>query len=164
MQHVTVSEDGDGQRIDNFLLQHLNGVPKTRDYRMLRKGEVRVNKGRAKPTRRLVAGDVVRIPPIFFETAPNRRAPAGLQRSLADAVLFEDRDVLVINKPGGIAVHGGSGIAHGVVEALRQMRPDWAEVSLAHRLDRETSGALVLAKRRAALRRLHPRSGARLGD
>ena len=155
VQHVTVSEDGDGQRIDNFLLQHLNGVPKTRVYRMLRKGEVRVNKGRAKPTRRLVAGDVVRIPPIFFETAPNRRAPAGLQRSLADAVLFEDRDVLVINKPGGIAVHGGSGIAHGVVEALRQMRPDWAEVSLAHRLDRETSGALVLAKRRAALRRLH---------
>lgn len=150
-----MSDDADGQRIDNFLIQHLGGVPKSRVYRMLRKGEVRVNKGRAKPTRRLVSGEVIRIPPIFVDTVTPQRAPQRLEKALIDAVLFEDRDVLVINKPGGLAVHGGSGISHGVVEVLRQMRPDWAEVSLAHRLDRETSGALVLAKRRAALRKLH---------
>lgn len=155
MAHVTVDEDGAGQRIDNFLIAHLKTVPRTRVYRMLRKGEVRVNKGRVKPTHRLAVGDSVRIPPVFVEESNSPKAPRRITDLLAQSVLYEDRDLLVINKPGGVAVHGGSGVSHGVVEALREIRPDWSEVALAHRLDRETSGVLVLAKRRAALRRLH---------
>lgn len=156
VRYVTVSEDSAGQRVDNFLLGHLKGVPKTRLYRMMRKGEVRVNKGRVKPTQRLAVGDTVRIPPVYIEPTDSRgQAPRHIIEALRDSVLFEDRDVLVINKPGGIAVHGGSGVSWGVVEALRTMSETWSEVALAHRLDRETSGVLVLAKRRAALRRLH---------
>lgn len=155
MAHVTVDEDGAGQRIDNFLIAHLKTVPRTRVYRMLRKGEVRVNKGRVKPTHRLAVGDSVRIPPVFVDESKSPKAPRRVTDLLAQSVLYEDRDLLVINKPGGVAVHGGSGVSHGVVEALREIRPEWSEVALAHRLDRETSGVLVLAKRRAALRRLH---------
>ncbi|MEO1420501.1 MAG: RluA family pseudouridine synthase [Pseudomonadota bacterium] len=153
--HVTVDEDGAGQRIDNFLIAHLKTVPRTRVYRMLRKGEVRVNKGRVKPTHRLTVGDSVRIPPVYEEASNSPKAPRRVTDLLSQSVLYEDRDLLVINKPGGVAVHGGSGVSHGVVEALREIRPEWSEVALAHRLDRETSGVLVLAKRRAALRRLH---------
>jgi len=147
--------DAAGQRIDNYLLGLLHGVPKSRVYQMLRKGEVRVNGGRIKPTYRLAAGDSVRIPPVR-ESARAEKPPAGtrdLQR-LADAVIFENDHMLVLNKPSGIAVHGGSGVSFGVIEGLRQMRPG-QPLELAHRLDRETSGCLLVAKGRAALLELH---------
>ena len=152
---VTVGEEASGQRIDNFLAGLLPGVPRGRIYRMLRTGEVRVNRGRVRPTSRVAAGDEVRVPPVSIRAAQPAAVPRSVHAALAGAVVFEDRDVLVINKPGGIAVHGGSGISAGVVEALRGQKPEWAELGLAHRLDRETSGVLVLAKRRSALRTLH---------
>lgn len=155
VRHVTIGEQDDGQRVDNYLARELTGVPRGRIYRMLRKGEVRVNKGRVKPTTRLAAGDTLRIPPVAERSAPPVAAPQAVRDRLAASILFEDKELLVINKPGGMAVHGGSGVASGVVEILREMRPDWSDLALAHRLDRATSGALVLAKRRSALRRLH---------
>ncbi len=155
VRYVNVDEASDGQRIDNFLVRELAGVPKSRIYRMLRKGEVRVNKGRVKPTSRVHDGDSVRIPPVSTRETPNTVVPKKLAQRLLDAVLFEDRELLVINKPGGMAVHGGSGLSFGVIEAMRALRPDWSSLSLVHRLDRETSGVLVMTKRRAALRRLH---------
>lgn len=155
VRFVDVDADSDGQRVDNFLMRELPGVPKGRIYRMMRKGEVRVNKGRVKPTSRVTAGDSVRIPPVVIDEAVEARVPRRLADALEAAILFEDKELLVINKPGGIAVHGGSGLSFGVVEAMRAIKPEWSELSLAHRLDRETSGALVMAKRRSALRRLH---------
>ncbi len=147
---------GDGQRLDNFLLRELKGVPRSRIYRMLRKGEVRVNGGRARPEQRLVAADEVRLPPVRLESAPGRpaRLPDTLQAQLAAAIVHEDERMLVLDKPSGIAVHGGSGLSFGVIEALRIMRPE-ASLELAHRLDRETSGCLIIAKTRPALRTLH---------
>lgn len=155
VRHVRIDERSDGQRIDNYLMRELSGVPKSRIYRMLRKGEVRVNKGRVKPTHRVASGDTVRIPPVVMASSDEIRVPHSLAARLEAAVLFEDKELVVINKPGGIAVHGGSGLSFGVVEAMRTLRPDWTDLALVHRLDRETSGALVLAKRRSALRRLH---------
>lgn len=152
---VTVTKESDGQRVDNFVLRELPGVPKSRIYKMLRKGEVRVNKGRVKPASRLATGDEVRIPPVRISEKSDPLVPQWLKDSLQDAVLYEDKRLVVINKPGGVAVHGGSGLKFGVVEAMRSIQPDWSELSLVHRLDRETSGALVLAKKRAALRELH---------
>jgi len=151
----TVPEALAGQRVDNFLLRHLKGVPRTRIYRLLRRGEVRVNGGRVKPTRRLAAGDRVRIPPV--RTSDNRPSTpsASIARRLEAAILHEDERLLIIDKPSGLAVHGGSGIAYGVVEALRTMRPQCQFLDLAHRLDRDTSGCLVLAKRRSTLRAVH---------
>jgi 23S rRNA pseudouridine955/2504/2580 synthase len=154
VRHLVIDEAG-GQRIDNYLIGLLKGVPKSRVYRMLRKGEVRVNGGRIKPTYRLVDGDKVRIPPVR-EASQTPRPSVGsrdLQR-LADAVIFENDDLLVLNKPSGIAVHGGSGISFGVIEGLRQLRGD-AQLELAHRLDRETSGCLLIAKGRRSLLELH---------
>jgi len=151
-----VSIDGDlaGQRIDNYLRRELPGVPKGRLYRLLRRGEVRVNGGRIRAEYKLQEGDEVRIPPVRINTegAP---PPAKQSAAILDHVLFEDKRLLVINKPTGIAVHGGSGISHGIIELLRHARPDLRDLSLVHRLDRETSGCLVLAKRRSALRALH---------
>ncbi len=144
-----------GQRVDNFLLRELKGVPKTRIYRILRKGEVRVNKGRIKPTNRLQAGDQLRIPPI--RTSQNTESPpepTGLGW-LEQRILLEDERLLVLNKPSGMAVHGGSGLSYGVIEALRALRPDARFLELVHRLDRDTSGCLVIAKRRSQLRTLH---------
>ena len=154
-RQVQVTADDAGQRLDNFLLRALKGVPRTAVYRLLRTGQVRVNGGRAKPDRRLVAGEQVRIPPVRLDETPRTGAPSAEQRAVvADAILHEDKDVLVLDKPGGVAVHGGSGISFGVIEVLRALRPD-ATLELAHRLDRDTSGVLVLAKRRPALRKLH---------
>lgn len=157
---VTYLEAGDadaGQRIDNFLLRHLRNAPRSLVYRILRSGEVRVNGGRAQPAYRLVSGDRVRVPPVRIEaTATPLRGPsASLQQLIVKAVLHEDRDLLVIDKPAGVAVHGGSGVSFGVIEALRAARPELTELELVHRLDRDTSGCLMLAKRRAALRELH---------
>jgi len=145
-----------GQRIDNFLRRELSGLPKSRLYRMLRKGEVRVNGGRVRAEYRLQEGDEVRIPPARLSEGPPEAAPERLA-AIEEQVIFEDKRVLVINKPSGLAVHGGSGVSHGAIELLRAARPGLRDLSLVHRLDRETSGCLVLAKRRSALRELHER-------
>jgi 23S rRNA pseudouridine955/2504/2580 synthase len=156
VEYVRVSEDEAGQRLDNFLLARLKGVPKSHVYRLLRKGEVRVNKGRAKPDYRVEPGDEVRLPPVRRpepgETPPRGRN-AGLR--LESSIIHEDDRLIVLDKPTGIAVHGGSGLSHGVIEALRSARPDAPYLELVHRLDRETSGCLLIAKRRSTLRALH---------
>lgn len=156
VRKVRVDADQAGQRIDNFLKKELPGVPKSRVYRILRKGEVRVNGGRVRAEYRLAPGDEVRIPPARIRQGPGK-APDGRVRALSESIIFEDKRLLVINKPGGVAAHGGSGISHGAIELLRQARPDLRDLSLVHRLDRETSGCLVFAKRRSALREMHER-------
>jgi 23S rRNA pseudouridine955/2504/2580 synthase len=156
VQMLEVSPELAGQRIDNFLRTQLKGVPKTLIYRILRKGEVRVNKGRIKPEYKIQAGDIVRVPPLRL---PERDEPVplaqGLLERLEAAIIYEDKALIVLNKPAGIAVHGGSGLSFGVIEALRQLRPDAKELELVHRLDRDTSGLLMVAKKRSMLRHLH---------
>ncbi len=156
VQLLEVAPELAGQRIDNFLRTQLKGVPKTLIYRILRKGEVRVNKGRIKPEYKLQAGDVVRVPPLRLaerdEPAPLAQ---GLLERLEAAIVYEDKALIVLNKPAGIAVHGGSGLSYGVIEAFRQLRPDARELELVHRLDRDTSGLLMIAKKRSMLRHLH---------
>ncbi len=162
VQFVSIDSESAGQRIDNFLLTYLKRLPKSRVYRLLRKGEVRVNKGRIKPEYKLQEGDVIRIPPVFLPSE-NAPVPAGeaLKSLLESRILFEDDRLLVINKPSGLAVHGGSGINLGLIEVLRQMRPQAKSLELVHRLDRETSGCLLVAKRKSILRYLqnHFREG-----
>lgn len=154
VQYLEISADQAGQRIDNFLLSRLKGVPKSRIYRLLRKGEVRVNKGRIRPEYRLAKEDLVRVPPIRV----SKQVPASPGRSLrgvlAKSILLETEEFLVINKPFGLAVHGGSGINLGVIESLRAMREPNAYLELAHRLDRDTSGCLLIAKSRRVLKDL----------
>jgi 23S rRNA pseudouridine955/2504/2580 synthase len=156
VQFLEVEPELAGQRIDNFLRTRLKGVPKTLIYRILRKGEVRVNKGRIKPDYKLQAGDVVRVPPLRM-SEPDEPAPLaqGLLERLEAAIVYEDKGLIVLNKPAGIAVHGGSGLSYGVIEAFRQLRPDAKELELVHRLDRDTSGLLMIAKKRSMLRHLH---------
>jgi 23S rRNA pseudouridine955/2504/2580 synthase len=150
VQFVTISDEDAGQRIDNFLLRICKGVPKSHIYRVLRSGEVRVNKGRIDQTYRLAEGDIIRIPPIRVaeKTAPT--APGAEFK-----ILLEDNHLLVIDKPAGVAVHGGSGVSYGVIEQLRAARPDAKFLELVHRLDRDTSGILLLAKKRSALTNVH---------
>lgn len=156
VRYLTVDERGEGQRIDNFLLRELKGAPRTLVYRLLRRGEVRVNKGRAKAGRRLARGDVVRIPPLRLEASSKTGKPSGkLIEKIEKSIIYEDKLLLVVNKPSGLAVHGGSGLSFGVIELLRASRPGERSLELAHRLDRDTSGCLMLARRRSALRRLH---------
>jgi 23S rRNA pseudouridine955/2504/2580 synthase len=155
VQHLEVDPDRAGQRIDNFLVSQLKGVPKSLVYRLLRTGQVRINGGRIKPDYRLQAGDTVRIPPVQVR---ERKEPSGSKaiefgEQLLESILFEDRDILVLNKPAGLAVHGGSGLGFGLIELLR-LQPRYATVELAHRLDRETSGCLMLARNRETLRQL----------
>ena len=152
---VEVDEDHAGQRLDNFLITHLKGVPKTRIYRIIRKGEVRVNKGRAKQLTRLKQGDSIRIPPIRQSDSKSLIGDGSRYEFLNKAILFEDDALLVLNKPSGMAVHAGSGIKVGVIEALRVLRTDLKYIELVHRLDRETSGCLVLAKKSSVLKSLH---------
>ena len=147
---VTISDDEAGQRIDNFLLKVCKGVPKSHVYRVLRSGEVRVNKGRIDQTYRLEAGDVVRIPPIRMAEERTDIVPGAEFK-----ILLEDNHLLVIDKPAGVAVHGGSGVSYGVIEQLRAARPEAKFLELVHRLDRDTSGVLLLAKKRSALTNLH---------
>jgi 23S rRNA pseudouridine955/2504/2580 synthase len=154
VRKIRVDGDMAGQRLDNFLRRELPGLPRSRLYRILRRGEVRVNGGRVRADYRLEDGDEVRIPPARISSGPGA-APPGRIASLEKRIIYEDKRLLVIDKPSGVAVHGGSGISHGVIELLREARPDLRDLSLAHRLDRETSGCLVLAKRRSALRELH---------
>ncbi|MEK9495591.1 23S rRNA pseudouridine(955/2504/2580) synthase RluC [Photorhabdus sp. P32] len=157
VQFVTIDDDEAGQRVDNFLLARLKGVPKSMIYRIVRKGEVRVNKGRIKPEYKLSAGDVVRIPPV--RVAERQEAPVSAKldkvAALGDCILYEDDHILVLNKPSGTAVHGGSGLSFGVIEGLRVLRPEAKFLELAHRLDRDTSGILLIAKKRSTLRALH---------
>ncbi|HDR0998551.1 TPA: 23S rRNA pseudouridine(955/2504/2580) synthase RluC [Pasteurella multocida] len=154
---LTISEDEAGQRIDNYLLAKLKGVPKSLIYRILRKGEVRVNKGRIKPEYKLQANDIVRVPPVRVSEKEHVPISTKLNKvsQLEKQILFEDECLLVLNKPSGIAVHGGSGLSFGVIEALRTLRPDARFLELVHRLDRDTSGILLVAKKRSALRSLH---------
>ena len=168
---VTVLEDDAGQRLDNFLIRHLKGVPKTHVYRIIRSGEVRINKGRAQADTRVEDGDVVRLPPVRTSERANQKAVAiqaaqeivrhgamstvgGYAPAAEFPILFEDDFLLAIDKPAGVAVHGGSGVSFGVIEQLRMARPDSDFLELVHRLDRETSGILLIAKRRMALKLL----------
>jgi len=158
---LTVADDFGGQRLDNFLLRELKGVPKTHVYRIIRSGEVRVNKGRASADTRLAAGDLVRVPPVRLaaredtgEATPPREFP----------ILFEDEHLIALDKPSGTAVHGGSGVSFGVIEQLRRARPQARFLELVHRLDRETSGILLLAKKRSALVALQDQFRARTTD
>lgn len=153
---IEVAAANEGQRIDNYLLTQLKGVPKSRIYRILRTGEVRVNSGRIKPTYRVKAGDAIRIPPLRMseEEAPARPGDRVLERVNA-SILFEDKGLLVVNKPPGLAVHGGSGLSYGLIEALRALRPEAPFLELGHRLDRDTSGCIVIAKKRSVLRAFH---------
>ena len=170
---VLVEEEGAGQRLDNFLMRHLKGVPKTHVYRIIRSGEVRVNKGRATVDRRTEAGDVIRLPPVRTSQRADAKAHAiaagaaagmvvgdGADVPRPDAparefpILFEDDCLLAIDKPAGVAVHGGSGVSFGVIEQLRMARPQARFLELVHRLDRETSGILLIAKKRSALKKL----------
>jgi 23S rRNA pseudouridine955/2504/2580 synthase len=148
---VRIDESHAGQRLDNFLSSELKGVPKSHIYRIVRSGEVRVNRGRVAPDHRLADGDLVRIPPV--RTAA-RSAPAAVP-PLEFPVLFEDEALLAIDKPAGVAVHGGSGVSFGVIEQLRAARPEARFLELVHRIDRETSGVLLIARRRAALTAMH---------
>ncbi len=154
---ITISADEAGQRIDNFLRTHLKGVPKSMIYRIVRKGEVRVNKKRVKPEYKLQNDDEVRIPPVRRSDEEQAPVSTGLDKvaALNDAVLYEDDHLLILNKPAGTAVHGGSGLSFGVIEGLRALRPDARFLELVHRLDRDTSGVLLVAKKRSALRALH---------
>ncbi|WP_118986302.1 23S rRNA pseudouridine(955/2504/2580) synthase RluC [Photorhabdus sp. CRCIA-P01] len=157
VQFVTIDDDEAGQRVDNFLLARLKGVPKSMIYRIVRKGEVRVNKGRIKPEYKLSEGDVVRIPPVRVAERQEIPVSAKLDKvaALDDCILYEDDHILVLNKPSGTAVHGGSGLSFGVIEGLRVLRPEAKFLELVHRLDRDTSGILLIAKKRSALRALH---------
>lgn len=156
VQIIEIEPDFSNQRIDNFLLARLKGVPKSVIYRVLRKGEVRVNKKRIKPEYKLQAGDVLRIPPITVAAAPEPvSVKLSMVQSLEQHILFEDNDLIVLNKPSGIAVHGGSGLQFGVIEALRALRPQAKHLELVHRLDRDTSGCLLIAKKRSVLTHLH---------
>ncbi|MFM7294590.1 MAG: RluA family pseudouridine synthase [Burkholderiales bacterium] len=158
---VTVDDNHAGQRVDNFLLSRLKGVPKSHVYRILRSGEVRVNKGRIDQTYRLALGDVVRVPPVKLLSTQNPSNDGHLQAKMlgkglpAWRIVFEDDALLAIDKPAGLAVHGGSGIHLGVIEAMRLTRPDAKFLELVHRLDRDTSGILLIAKKRSALTRMH---------
>jgi 23S rRNA pseudouridine955/2504/2580 synthase len=151
VRQVPVGPERDGQRVDNALMTLLKGVPKSMIYRLLRTGQVRINGKRAKPDTRLADGDMLRIPPVRVAERPPGNAPAsGMIASVADAIIFEDKHFLVIDKPSGVASHGGSGVSHGAIELLRAARPQ-EHLELVHRLDRDTSGVLVFARTRAGL-------------
>lgn len=155
VRHAVANAEDEGQRVDNFLFRELKGVPKGHVYRLLRTGQVRVNGRRVKPTSRLAAGDDVRIPPVKQASA-KPAAPTGQDLGwLANCIIYEDDSLLVLNKPAGLAVHGGSGLSLGAIEALRALRPQAPYLELVHRLDRETSGCLLIAKRRSRLRAMH---------
>lgn len=155
-QHWRVEEGDEGQRLDNYLVRRLKGVPRSFIYRTVRSGEVRVNSGRVKPDYRVQAGDLVRVPPVRTAAAAEPVTPGdSVLRRVASAIVYEDSKLIVVDKPAGIAVHGGSGVSWGLIEALRALRPDDRELELVHRLDRDTSGCLMVARRRSALRVLH---------
>ena len=162
VQRRTIDSEEAGQRLDNYLLRHLKGVPKSRIYRIVRSGEVRINGGRCQPDQRLNEGDELRLPPVRCQAFSEAKPPVAPIVDLP--VLYEDEALIALNKPCGIAVHGGSGLAWGLIEALRAQRPEARFLELAHRLDRETSGVLLVAKKRAALVSLHDMFREQRGD
>lgn len=153
--HLVIGEEEQGQRLDNFLIRICKGVPKSHIYRILRSGEVRVNSGRVDATYRLQFGDKLRVPPIRLAERPQNETEEAAKQRIDLPVIYEDEAMLIIDKPEGIAVHGGSGVSFGVIEALRRQRPQAKFLELAHRLDRETSGILLVGKKRLALTALH---------
>jgi 23S rRNA pseudouridine955/2504/2580 synthase len=153
--HLVIGEEEQGQRLDNFLIRVCKGVPKSHLYRILRSGEVRVNSGRVAATYRLCVGDKLRIPPIRIAERPQNEVDEAAKQRVDLPIIYEDEAMLVVDKPEGIAVHGGSGVSFGVIEALRRQRPQAKFLELAHRLDRETSGILLVGKKRLALTALH---------
>ncbi|MBQ9275455.1 MAG: 23S rRNA pseudouridine(955/2504/2580) synthase RluC [Succinivibrio sp.] len=157
VSYRTAGDNDEGQRLDNYLARQLKGVPRSLVYRILRRGEVRVNGGRCQPSYKLRAGDEIRLPPVRVSAEPVVIPSSNLHlvQDLRERILFEDDGILVVNKPSGLAAHGGSGIEFGLIEALRALRDDLGYLELAHRLDRDTSGCLIVAKRRSALRHLH---------
>ncbi|NQZ88119.1 MAG: 23S rRNA pseudouridine(955/2504/2580) synthase RluC [Colwellia sp.] len=156
VRFYTIDSEDAGQRIDNFLLKTLKGVPKSMIYRLLRKGEIRVNKKRKKPDYKIQDEDLIRVAPIRISENTNEvSTKLNIVANLEKQILFEDDRLIVINKPSGMAVHGGSGLSFGLIEAMRALRPDARMLELVHRLDRDTSGCLVIAKKRSALRHLH---------
>jgi 23S rRNA pseudouridine955/2504/2580 synthase len=158
VQFLDVGEEDSGQRLDNFLMRHFRKAPKALIYRIIRKGEVRVNKGRSKVSTRLQAGDVVRVPPLRVEQAEkveNSEIPADELRQIEQAIMYEDNDLIVVNKPSGVAVHGGGGLRYGLIEVLRALRPKARRLELVHRIDRDTSGCLLVAKKASVLKALH---------
>jgi 23S rRNA pseudouridine955/2504/2580 synthase len=154
-RQAQIDESAAGQRLDNYLLGALKGVPRSHIYRLIRSGQVRVNSGRVTPKHRLKAGDRVRVPPVAVRPPAPAAPRGGTLDLLAQRIDFVDQRVLVLDKPAGLAVHGGTGVALGCIEALRALRPELKELELVHRLDRATSGCLLVAKRRSALRTLH---------
>lgn len=152
VQYLTVTLEEEGQRLDNYLLRVLKGVPRSHIYRIVRGGEVRLNRKRAKPTSRLSVGDQIRIPPLRRPSTESVCVHADLANFLLASILYEDEQMIVLSKPAGIAVHGGSGLSLGVIEAMRNIRQDLTYLELVHRLDKETSGCLMLAKKRSSLR------------
>jgi 23S rRNA pseudouridine955/2504/2580 synthase len=155
VRHREIDAERAGQRLDNYLLGELKGVPRSHVYRLIRSGQVRVNSGRTNPSYRLQAGDRVRVPPVGVRPAAPATATPDRLEWLGERILYEDNRILVLDKPAGMAVHGGSSVSLGCIEALRLLRPEAKDLELAHRLDRGTSGCLLLAKRRSALRVLH---------
>ncbi|EDP46534.1 23S rRNA pseudouridine(955/2504/2580) synthase RluC [Rickettsiella grylli] len=157
IQYLTITKDYSGQRLDNFLISRLKGLPKSRLYRIIRKGELRIYKKRVKPDYRLQEGDIIRVPPLSLSGLPTKKKVLNEKQAkfLEKTIIFEDKHLLVLNKPSGMAVHGGSGITLGVIEAFRLIRPQLKFLELVHRLDRETSGCLLMAKKRSILKELH---------
>lgn len=155
VQLVEITDDNEQQRIDNYLTGKLKGVPKSMIYRIVRKGEVRVNKKRVKPEYKLRCGDIVRIPPVRTSVKEQNNVNLNRVANLESHIMFEDDRLIVFNKPSGLAVHGGSGLNFGVIEGLRALRPQHQFLELVHRIDRDTSGCLLVAKKRSALRHLH---------
>jgi len=151
---IIIPDDRARQRIDNFLFSHLKNIPKSRIYKMLRSGEVRVNKKRCKPDYKIQSNDQIRLPPVWQEIEPKREPGSNSMQLLNDRIIYEDNKILILNKPSGMASHGGSGINFGVIETLRALRPN-ETLELVHRLDRGTSGCLIIAKKHSALRQLH---------
>lgn len=156
VQLNTIDENNHDQRIDNYLLTLLKGVPKTRIYNLLRKGEIRVNKKRVKPNTRIYSGDVVRIAPIVLDEPTEKKTiPSHLLAQIESRIVHEDANLIVVNKPSGLAVHGGSGLSFGLIEVVRQLREKEKNIELVHRLDRDTSGLIMISKKRSVLKQLH---------
>ena len=155
VSYLEITATHEGQRIDNFLVTHLKGVPKSHIYRILRSGEIRVNKGRIKQTYRLQTGDIIRLPPIRVAESVTIAPEANILQVLENHIIYQDDALLILNKPSGMAVHGGSGISFGVIEGLRVLYPKEKALELVHRLDRDTSGCLMIAKKRSMLKQLH---------
>lgn len=155
VKFVEATSEDEGQRLDNFLMRHLRQAPRSLIYRIIRKGEVRINKGRVKPDTRIKAGDMVRIPPVKVPEKVVVTPSSSLLEVLESSILYEDKDIIAFNKPSGLAVHGGSGIQLGLIEAVRVLRPLAKRMELVHRLDRDTSGCILLAKKASVLKALH---------